>query len=129
MATMQAYTTSNNPQVTLPDQLTNLLDAWDFIPVQGEIYAGVRDGHLHIHGKSGFSPYPAEVSIEKAEEFQDPEAFLEAVADYLAEPLVVQTISHTKLRYPFGGAIHVARPDGFVKCRSFHKIAHELLEG
>lgn len=106
---MQAWTTSNGPTVNRPADLQLVLSGWAFIPMHGELTVDVYEDSLSICGGAEFQPY-READVEHPDEWYDEvdvEGFLEDVAPYLEEDLVVQTIAHTKLRWPFGMGLAV----------------------
>lgn len=121
MAPFLEITTSNAPAVD-PDQIVQLetvLSKWGFIPSHGELTVNVTNGPapnsgappvLQLFGEAGFEPYPkARVDDpEDSYEVIDREGFLRAVAPFLEEHLIIQTIGHANTRYPVMGRVAVA---------------------
>lgn len=121
MATAQFVTASNNPRVD-HEQAGNVLDDWGFIGEEMGLSVEIADGHLTIAGYQDFSPYPEDAVDHPDDRYEviDRQQFLEEIAPTLKDPLVVQSISHTKCRFPLGAIQFVAYPDGTVGSTAFN---------
>lgn len=136
MATMQIATVSNDPQLDddRVDELEELLDEYVYgTGPHGETTAEVdqepNEGvpHLRICGIADFDPVVRKDRFEVINEQGDREfhsdtrhheddtvEFLQRLAEFLESPLVIQTVSHTKLRFPAAFGQYRVDPDGTV---------------
>jgi hypothetical protein len=132
MATEISNTTSNRAQLSDTEAVRKLLEKWSFIP--GNLGTALEtkitdEGVLKMWGECSFNPYrESEVGPgENPHECVDVQQFLEELAPYLENNLVIQTIAHTKSRYPFGGFQYmIDASTGEVKVESFHDRQHEF---
>jgi hypothetical protein len=114
MANEQFWTTSNCPQVARPEAAKNFLEQWDFRPAAlgNQVTATVDSGEFKLYGRAPFDPYKSDkvddLTDEPISEHIAREEFLLCLTQHLSEDLIVQTVSHTKTRYPFGMHISVA---------------------
>lgn len=132
MATMQAVTTCNRPEVAQPDKLEKELEDWEFRPAPlGSLSVSVENGQLSVHGAAEFDPvYAGDTDDPQVFYNHDPDhrnLFLEAISPYLDENLVIQTVTHTKQRYPVGGICYLVNAStGETKIRSLLDIQSEF---
>lgn len=131
MANYISKTTSNRPAVSNPDALEDVLDEWAFHPMGSTVEANVTDqDELVVLGETDFLPVPT-ANVDSNTELMDAEPaiddFLKAVAPFLEEPLIVQTIGSTKLRYPFDGTQCIATPDGRISVKGFYDHQQSFL--
>lgn len=133
MATYIAFTTANYPEVQSPDELRDILEDWEFVGLHGDLTVEVDDGYLRIIGEAEFQPYPKEADTgpghAEPRESVDIEGFLEEIAPYLAEDLIVHTVGREKLRFPFYGAVFaVDHETGETHTETLQGIAHRFLD-
>ena len=134
MATYHQLTTSNNVEVSDIDGVQSVIDRYDFLgdfsPLYLELTPATEDsengepvaGTIAIHGQAPFHPHPPVDDLDEPDDrYEDLRCreFLEALLPYLEDDLVIQTIGHTKTRFPFSAHEWVATPDGRVHHTTF----------
>ncbi|ERJ07433.1 hypothetical protein HLRTI_000475 [Halorhabdus tiamatea SARL4B] len=136
MATTQIATVSNDPQLDddRVDELEELLDEYVYgtgahdettAEVDREPNGGVP--HLRLCGYADFAPVVRKDRFELINEEGDRDfhsdtrhheddtvEFLQRLSEFLESPLVIQTVSHTKLRFPGAFGQFRVDPDGTV---------------
>lgn len=135
MATFIASTSSNWPSVE-PDsveQLREIIDEYEFPGTMGSLKVTVHDGttghgseddpYLKVLGEASFDPtkpiYEDDSVVDREHGFA--EEFLERIAPHLEEKLVIRTIGHEKLRFPFLATQWAVWPDGTTRQDSFEQ--------
>lgn len=138
MATFHQLTTSNGPTIERSDRnaVHEILDNYEFLGNHSPLYIELSDPHeeggegaggterltLNIHGQAPFHPHPPRSELDHPDDIHhEPRQreFLERLAPYLTDVLVVQTIGREKTRYPFSAHEWVATPDGRVHHTTF----------
>lgn len=136
MATAQIATVSNDPQLDEDriDELEEHLDEYvygtgphDEVTVEIENQPSFDAVYLTIRGYADFAPVVRKDRFEEINEEGDRDfysdtryseddtvEFLQRLSEYLESELVVQTVSHTKLRFPVGASMWRVDPDGTV---------------
>lgn len=84
------------------------------------------DSKVSIFGSGDLQPIISEEHLEKEgyidarrrDELDRTEEFLREVASHLESQWIIQTISNTKLRYPFGGKVIAVDTDGTITRQS-----------
>ena len=144
MATRQYVATSNAPGIN-PNYASSVrklltdynLGVGSFGTITSEIDTAGDQPTLHIYGQAPFEPVSlAEVrnyvvrthDVESNDELErlvaehkpdfraiDAENFLSDLSSYLAETLMVQTIGHTKCRFPVTAYQNIVTPSGNVQ--------------
>ena len=131
MATYVSQTTSNGAEVSDIEAVKAFLNDWEFIPNHGELTVELTNNKLHIWGEAELNAYrPDEIDhVDERYEHVETIEFLEELADYLEEDLIIQTIGQEKLRYPFHGAVFaVDHESGEVRHETLQGVANEFLD-
>lgn len=134
MSEEQNYTSSNWPNVK-PDCIAELhavIEKYDFPGGMRHLKVVVHDGtgrhgsedepYLKIMGYASFDPTKPikdEDGSVVNQKHGFAEEFLEAIAPYLDEQLVIRTIGHNKLRFPFLATQWSVWPDGTTRYDNF----------
>lgn len=131
MATLQATTASNRPQID-PDaveEVEAIIAEYDFVGNFDRLTVGISEPddenskpHLELYGYASFDaskPTTDDDGSLVGYEYGHTEAFLERLAPYLKEQLVVETVGFEKCRFPLLAGQWVAWPDGTVTYDSF----------
>jgi hypothetical protein len=131
MATLQATTASNHPTVD-PDAVETIeaiIDDYDFYGNFDSLTIGVvepdqedAEPYLELYGYAAFEatkPILDEDGSVVDREYHCTEEFLERLAPYLAEQVVVETVGFEKCRFPLLAGQWAAWPDGTVTYNSF----------
>lgn len=126
MANPQYATTSNNPELddSQIETLERLLDAYVYgVGPMESTEAELRGDppYLFLGGYAPLGPIvrksrfsDASFSGDTRYEEDDTVEFLYHVSQFIHEPFVIQTVSHTKLRWPAGASMYRVEPDGSV---------------
>ena len=118
MANLEAVTASNGAKIKRgkKDELEKYLQKYY---VDDGVTAHVEEGNiLVLYGYETLQAFP--VTDGEADYDTDvTEEFLLGLAPYLAQPLIVQVISHEKCRFPLGAWEAKVHPDGRVEFNGF----------
>ncbi|SEO99769.1 hypothetical protein SAMN05216388_102634 [Halorientalis persicus] len=127
MATFQAATASNRPEIDADqiDELNKVISHFDFSGAHESLTVlahedEASDGKavLELHGYAHFQPQKIKESyIDREPDLEDESTyeFLESIAPFLEEKLVIQTIGREKCRFPFLASVYAVWPDGHIE--------------
>ena len=120
MANLESVTASNGAKIKRgkKDALKKYLQKYT---IDSEVVAEIKEGNfLVVYGYALLWAYPR---VDGKDDYGDDvdvsEEFLKGLAPYLAEPLIIQDISHEACRFPLRAQEAKVHPDGRVEYNSF----------